>query len=356
MTIYQNTFDGTDGAAATISSLGSSGDAPSLVSKAGAATWTYAVIGKYSGATGLRFLDPGAATDKGYTRFTIAATAQMRGRVYFTLNSLPSTAQNLVVILDTAAAQQFAFGLLGGNVLRAVNAAGASLGSSSPALTAETRYRLEWQWKVGTTTTDGQLAAQLYVGASTTALWTYSATNVNVGTVNSMYVWLGDNNSTHPSDFTYDNFYLDDAAQTPAVGAYSGPVTATLTAGPIVSNAGGFTKLGTAVDTAAGLADSDDTTGIQSPTAPVNAVTFLELPGLLAAGAPSFTVRASKLDTSTTGTLKAQLCYPDGTAAAAEQTFTLTTAAADYTYSLTTAEANALTTRANLQLKVTANA
>lgn len=356
MTQYSNAFEGQAiGTTLTTANSGGvgNGTAFNLVQTGGAPSLTYSPVGKVHGTRGVRAIL--TASDKFYLRTDLAtAAAQLSGRFYFTLNSLPGVAQNLMYVADGASAQKFALGILSGSVFRVVNAAGATLGQTPAALTAGVAYRVEYQWKKGTSTTDGQMAVQLYVGDQTTAYWTYSATNVNVGVSDANSHYLGDG-SNHVLDLTLDSFLLDDATQTP-LGPLVATAAASLVPTYVASNAGGFTLYGTPPDGPTGLADTDDATGMRSGDSPASATLLLGLGGTLAAGNASIVVRLSKADNTTVGTVKVGLLNAAGTLIAAEQTFTVTTTPTDYTYALTTAENNALTTRSGLQLRIIASA
>jgi len=357
MTQYTQTAEGgTAGAGVSVANSGGAGDtAFSLVSLAGAATWTYSATGKAHGSLGYRFQDPGASTDKGYARTTMTAgTNQLADRTYFTLNTLPTTAQDMVIFYDTTtSAKLFSVGMLSGGIIRCSNSAGATLSQFGTALTAGTVYRVESQWKKGTTTTDGQLAVQLYAGDSTTALWTYSAVNISVGTTQAQYKWLGDNNGTHATDITYDSILLDDATQT-ALGPYIATATASVTPTSVVTGTG-WTAVG-AADIPTALADASDTTYALSADSPAASTLIVQTSGNLGTGSIVVTPRMSKRDTTTVGTARVTLLNSAGTAVAAEQTYTLSTTPTDYPYSLTSAENNALTSRSGLQWRIIATA
>ena len=357
MTQYTQTAEGgTAGTAVTVgNSGGASGQAFSLVSLAGTATATYSATGKSHGGLGYRIQNAGTATDKIYLRTTLpAGVDQFAERTYFTLNSLPNTAQNLIIFYDTSTSTQLcAIGLLANNTLRSISASGATLGTYATALTAGTLYRVETQWRKGTTTTDGQFAVQLFAGDSTTALWTYSATNVNVGTTQFQIKWIAEGSFSRPLDATFDSILIDDATQT-AVGPFSAAPTATITPTSVVSGTG-WTAVG-AADIPTALADASDTTYALSPDSPAASTLIVQTSGTLNTGSVIVTPRMSKRDTTTTATAKVTLLNSAGTAVAAEQTYTLTTTATDYPYSLTTAENNALTVRSGLQWRVIATA
>ena len=355
MTQYTQTAEGgTDGTAiSTANSGGASGTAFGLVSKAGVATLNYSTVGKAHGTLGYRAVSTGATTDKFYLRTDFAGSDQFADRTYFTLNALPSQAQDLISYVDTAAAHLFQISLLGGNTIRVANAVGTTLGSYATVLTAGTLYRVETQWRKGTTTTDGQVAAQLFAGDSTTALWTYSATNVNVGITQLKYKWLGDNTAPRTLDATFDSLLLDDATQT-AVGPYIATATASVVPTSVVSGTG-WTAVG-AADIPTALADASDATYALSSDTPVNLTFITQTNANLNTGSVILTPRMCKRDATTVATAKVTLLNSAGTPVAAEQTYTLTTTFTDYPYSLTSAENNALTNRAGLQFRVIVNA
>jgi hypothetical protein len=358
MTQYTQTAEGgVAGSAVTVgNSGGTSGTAFSLVSIGGAATATYSATGKGHGSLGYRIQSPGASTDKVYLKTTLATPVDFfSDRTYFTLNTVPTTAQDMVVFYDTGgtALKLFSFGMLSGGVLRVSNAAGATLSQFAGPLTAGTLYRVESQWHKGTGTTDGQVAVQLYAGDSNTALWTYSATNINAGTTQFLVKWLGDGGANHATDITFDDILLDDSTQT-AVGPWTAAPTSAVTPTSVVSGTG-WTAAG-AVDIPTALSDASDSSYALSPDSPASSTLIVQTNGALTGGAITVTPRMSKRDTSTVATVKVTLLNSTGTAVAAEQTYTLTTAPTDYPYNLTSAENNALTVRSGLQWRIIATA
>jgi hypothetical protein len=136
-------------------------------------------------------------------------------RIYFTLNSLPSVAQDMV-ILTSASGQGFKIQITSANTFRLTNRVGATLGTYGTTLTAGTVYRAEVQVKKGTGTGDGQGAAQLYAGDSTSSLFTYGpVTNIDVGTTDWSQFQLGENISGRTINVTFDDILLDNTIQTP---------------------------------------------------------------------------------------------------------------------------------------------
>lgn len=357
MTQYlQSAEGGTAGSNVTVgNSGGTSGQPFSLVQIGGTTTATYSATGKAHGNLGYRIQDPGTATDRCYLRTTLPAPVDFfSDRTYFTLNALPSVAQNLVQFLGSdGSSNQCGLGLLSNNTIRAYSAAGATLGSYTTALTAGTLYRVETQWRKGTGTTDGQLAVQLYAGDGTTALWTYNATNINVGTLQFGVKWLGSGGFSQPLDVTFDDILLDDASQTP-LGPYAAAPTTSIVPTSLVSGTG-WAVVG-AADIPTALADASDTTYAVSPDAPVNSALIVQSSGNLVAGSLTVTPRMAKRDTSSTATAKVTLLNSAGTPVAAEQTYTLTTTPTDYPYVLSSGEATALTNRSGLQWRVIASA
>jgi len=356
MTQYTQTAEGgTDGTAiSTANSGGASGTAFGLVSKAGVATLNYSTVGKAHGTLGYRAVSTGATTDKFYLRTDFTGSDIFADRTYFTLNALPSQAQDLISYYDTASAHLFQISLSAANVIRIAGATGTTLGTAGPTLTAGTLYRIETQWRKGTTTTDGQIAAQLFAGDSTTALWSVAPlTNVNVGITQLKYKYLGDNTAPRTLDATFDSLLLDDATQT-AVGPYIAAATASVTPTSVVSGTG-WTAVG-AADIPTALADASDTTYALSSDTPVNLTFITQTNANLNTGSVILTPRMCKRDATTVATAKVTLLNSAGTPVAAEQTYTLTTTFTDYPYSLTSAENNALTNRAGLQFRVIVNA
>ena len=356
MTQYTQTAEGgTDATAITVgNSGGASGTAFGLVSKTGAATLNFSTVGKAHGTLGYRAVSTGGTTDKFSLRTDFTGSDIFADRTYFTLNALPSQAQDLVSYFDAASAHLFQISLTAGNLIRAANATGATLGTNGPALTAGTLYRVEAQWRKGTTTTDGQVAVQLFAGDSTTALWTVGPlTNVNVGITQLKYKYLGDNTAPRTLDATFDSLLLDDATQT-AVGPYIAVATASVAPTSVVSGTG-WTAVG-AADIPTALANASDATYALSADSPAASTLIVGTNGNLGTGSIVVTPRMSKRDTTTVGTAKVTLLNSAGTPVAAEQTYTLTTTPTDYPYSLTSAENNALTSRSGLQWRIIATA
>ncbi len=354
MTQYTHTAEGgTDGAAVTVgNSGGGSGDPFGLVQIAGAGSVTYSSVGKAHGNLGYRLTGTGAAADRVYVRTVITSTSQASVRLYFTLNTLPSKAQNLFVLTD-GTSQLMGVGLLAGNTMRVIDAAGASLGTYATVLSTNTLYRLEFSWKKGTSTTDGQIAAKVFLGDATTEVFSYAATNVNAGTVNAQHLNNGVTTGSAIIDMTLDTILVDDAQQT-FLGPNVVAPTAAVVPAAVVSGTGWTAVGGSDIPTA--LADGLDSSYALSPDTPVNSTLIVQSAGNLTSGNVVVTPRMSKRDTSTVATAKVTLLNSAGTAVAAEQTYTLTTSPTTYTYSLTSAENTALTSRSAPQWRIIANA
>lgn len=356
MTQYTHTAEGgTDGGAVTAgNSGGASGNAFTLVQLAGAASATYSTVGKAHGSLGYRVQSLGGSTDRFYLQTNVGGTGLFSGRIYFTLNALPSQAQNVFRLTGSSgSANLMAVGLLAGNTMRVIDAAGATLGSYATALTAGASYRLEYAWAKGTGTTDGQIAAKLFAGESQTPLYSYASTSVNAGTVNPTQMYIGAYTSANVLDMTVDTILYDDSVQT-FLGPLAVPPTNAVVPSTVISGTG-WTAVG-ASDIPAALADGLDSSYAQSPDSPTNSTLIVSTSGNLADGNVVVTPRMSKRDSTTTATAVVTLLDSNGNPVAAAQTYTLTTSPKDYPYSLSSAENAALTNRSGLQWRIVASA
>lgn len=188
-------------------------DAFTAVTIAGAAAITHDGGGFYravsvSGADAWRFYHEIAGADAWSVRF------------YFTLDDLPSQAQEIFKWINTSFGGTGGYGLDATNNFNVRSATGAVLETFGTALSADTEYRLEAGIVKGTGTGDGRLRAQLFLGESTTPLYSYDHSDINAGTVATLRGQWGDNTAARVSNFTFRNLLLDNAASSNPLGPY----------------------------------------------------------------------------------------------------------------------------------------
>lgn len=274
MAVIQNNAEGGTAEGLTVTTANSgglSGDAFNTIT----GPLQFSATGKGHGTYGLRVVVGATSTAwRAYHSFT--ATATLSGRLYFTLNTLPSAIRTLWAAIEgTGFSANMKWGVDATNKFFVQSAAGSVLATSAAALAAATLYRVEWQTAPGTTTTDGTIILKLFAGEdNATPLLTYSAANINAGAGKTVVRGsLGNNDPVTNLDVTYDDIKYDTGqlAFLGPVGANAAPTIAFTTPNVYVT-AGTNTITGT-------LADSDGTvktavlsvvSGPDSPTVTTN--------------------------------------------------------------------------------------
>lgn len=218
--IRQNTAEGgTNGVTVSVAnSGGASGDAFSQVTITGSAMTYFSNNTASHGSLSYRITGGSGDTGKLYIGNTASSEGTMRG--YFRLNTLPSNAQTLYNIQNTAFASMANINITSGNLLTVTDSAGTILFTSSQAVTAATWYRVELQVIAGATATTGTVNFQYYVGDSTTAEETSSTNTANTTTVNAYRAQLGKINSGSTLDANFDSFAYAHSTSVP-IGPYS---------------------------------------------------------------------------------------------------------------------------------------
>lgn len=234
MTLRTNTAEGgTAGATVTTANSGSgSGSAFDTVSVSATApsVFQFSTAQAMHGTKSYRQVCE-AGTSVFY-RHGGASAASMACRAYIRFVSVPATAGEFLHIRDTAGA---IVASIATNTTQKLTVRGKSATLQDNWFTPSLNvwYRLELRATKGTGTTDGTVAAAVYLGDDTAAQVTYSATNVDAGTVNLGTACYGKASSSGASEFFLDDMAVDDGRtsfigpavnQPPTVGMGS-PVT-----------------------------------------------------------------------------------------------------------------------------------
>ncbi len=219
MALKQNTAEGgTNGVIPTTANTGgSSGDAFGQITTVGVPTYTFANNVASHGTLSYRVVGIAADTAKFYLYNTGSSSGALRIYIYF--NVLPSASQSLLAFQNTTFTQVASVGINSSNKLIVQDSA-ATLYTAANAVVANTWYRLELQASSGTTTTDGVVNFQYYVGDGTTVQGSSASTTANTGTTNLIRGYFGKLNSTPTLDANFDSFGYDDTTITP-LGPYS---------------------------------------------------------------------------------------------------------------------------------------
>jgi hypothetical protein len=265
-------------------------------------------------------------------------------RCYLYVGTMPSAATDIICIRNAGNATKITLDNSG--VMRVLDNASATKDTWT-AISTGTWYRIELLAIKGTGTTDGTIKGAYYVGDSLTATDSYSATNVNTGTVNLTGVRWG-----HVTNTTTSTLYWDAcSAKTSAV--YLGPWPATKSR-PILtdSNPGVWTISGgsTAHEV---TADDSDSTLIQSPDTPVDDKITFRMFTLQEDGTIVITVRAKANQASPVGVLTTTL--KQDTTTIASWNDNMTASWANYTHTLTPSEMANVTDRNSLFVELNAD-
>lgn len=238
MTLRQNTFEGTaSGTTLTAANSSSGGNAFDLVSTSGTVTGVFSNAQAMHGTQSLYV--SGASGSTFFPRYAGWSTTQAAARVYFRLNAINASAQNIAEFRDTAGATIGALGFAtDGRTPQIKPKSGSS--TNLTIFNAGVWYRIEMEIAKGTGTTDGTLRCRIYLGDDTTPISgsSYAVTNVDTGTVNVGTFVAGKTTSGATLDA-----YLDDMA------ANDGTLTAI---GPVATNVAPSASAGAAQVVAAG--------------------------------------------------------------------------------------------------------
>lgn len=233
MTTYTNTAEGgTNGTAVSAAnSGGGSGDAFAT----NPVGMTFSSTYKAHGTLGYLVDTTGSAAAFG-TYHTITAAAQVSGRLYINLVTLPGAIIPLFCAADTAGKNTcWSLSVDTDNKLRVRGRSGTLLKQFATALTANTWYRIEFETDIGTDTSTGKLNVRYYALDGTTPAETaYTATGLDLrGAAGASYarLHLGDNSATtYAIKAGYDDLKYVTGTMT-AVGPV-GNSAPTVTAGP----------------------------------------------------------------------------------------------------------------------------
>lgn len=252
--------------------------------------------------------------------------------------------------------------LTAANKLKLNTKGGTTQWTSTTTLTPGSWYRIGYRITPGTTATNGAIEGALFAGLSTTPLETFSVTSIDLGATNAVtQVHFGKINSVDFAGtlrFNWARIGMGADATTLFAPPPLNP-TSPVFPNSVLANPGGWTKQGSASSIAASLADSDDTTFIQS--AGVAAGEEIVLPvNPLSGGDITCFGRYRRAPGETSGTLTIELrqgttlikALVPGTTAGVPAA---TTTWQNFSYTLTSSEAAAVTDRAALRYRVVAN-
>lgn len=232
MTTFTNNAEGTNGTAVT---TGNSGTAPNTawgtvnkVTGAGTPVINYSTAQSAHGTSSLLIQGP-TTTDVAQVITPTSSTANGALRFYLRLNSLPSLAQDIGTIRNSAAVMA-KIQLTATNKLRIADA-GATTHDSVAALSAGTWYRVEVQLTPGASITTGRIQHAYYLLDNTSPIDTAwdSGTTLNLGTTNIDNYRFGKiSNAAGTLDAWFDDFAWSNTSTT-LLGPVPSPPTAAFT-------------------------------------------------------------------------------------------------------------------------------
>lgn len=302
MTLKRFTAEGQpNGTALSLSnSATGSGSALGVVSKAGAGTHVYSSGYAAHGSQSI-LVTCTAAADTSIVGFSGMSANSLAGQFYLYITALPtlSTIELAQIRFSGGSATKLLLSATS-KQLQVTDAAGGQIKAFGTALAVNTLYRVNLRATIGTTTTDGTIAAAYYLGDSTTPVETaYTGTGVNAGTaVLTDFRW---GKLTGAGDLVayFDDMAADDGATAfiPSVSATPANVapTVTVTASKTSGIEGGETITFTLV-----ASDTDGTIASTALTASTGTLTALgggkwtwQAPATLNGGTYTFTGTAT---------------------------------------------------------------
>lgn len=236
---YQHNFEsGTAGASMSTTLLSKPGKSLDTLTLGTGSTATISNAQKMHGSNSMLFsYAASVSTWMAYTLYPEAATRRFAARAYWYADTLSSSDQ--VFSFWNASGSVVTLGLDASLHFKATDAAGTVIHTSSATASAGTWYRVEAAVQPGTSTTTGVLDYAVYVGDSTTAIWSGTDSAANLGTVALNAIRFGRGTSTYAAA----NRWYDDIAVVPMssglIGASAKSLLGTTTANGQVTVTGG---------------------------------------------------------------------------------------------------------------------
>lgn len=184
---FQNNADaGTSGTAVTIgNSGGASGDPWQNVSTGTGNTITFDSTAAHGGLSYKVVTGTTANSFLQATGLTVSTNTRMVTDFAFRMGALPTTqVWQFARFTNSAGASLATLGMAAsGGIMQVINAAAVvQTASNSPALSANTWYRVVFACTPGTTTSNGTIELAIYLLGSRTPIWTWSSSAQNAGT------------------------------------------------------------------------------------------------------------------------------------------------------------------------------
>lgn len=338
-TISNTAEGGTNGTTVTTgNSGGGSGTACSTVTVGATATLQFSNVSPAPLKGSMSFYMAHASSEQTVMWWALATTSRTVLRTYWRFTGAVSAQDSLLSIRHSS-----------GNMVTLVrettdkliiqNAAGANITASrsTNALVAGTTYRIEVEVNKGTGTNNGLLGYAYYVGDSSTAEFSWTASNVNAGTADVSHVRLGRNTAVaSAATYWYDDMQAQDLASgwigpsstAATVDAVAAAVTA---ASPVPGVAGGAVVGAVAATVAASAPVPDMSAGclVQAVPAAVSVAAPAPTVGggaTLGAVAATVSVAAPSPEVSTSGGVTVQAVPAPVTAQAMEPSVAVGTA------------------------------
>jgi len=223
--------------------------------------------------------------------------------------------------------------------------------TSTTTIAADTWYRLEVTLTCGATTSTGSVKLGLYLGDSTTALETYTATDLNTGAgLNLLYAYVG-KFGTAAATPDFDSMgYVEPA--TDLIGRYTPGAASLVRPLSVLSNTGGISVGGTGASTLTQALSTSDASYLVNPDSASNESVTFRLPPL--------TVGTSVIETPRWGLWPGSASVPmrvevlQGAAVVCSDDFTVTSETpASVSVTLSAPEVAAITDWTDLSMRIT---
>lgn len=283
------------------------------------------------------------------------ATSQVAGKFYVTPKATPVSYLTVFSFVDTAYSGASVIQLDTSGKLVVLNRTAGKLFTSTDVLANDARYRVEFQFDVGSTTSNGTFNVQYFLGESSTAIGTLTNTATNTGSGTQISRMQVGNYETTSPNVIIDGLKYVSGSMVP-VGPAGAPPAAVVNVVAVTANPDSWTLVGSASTEALALSDADTTTYVESPDNPVASPDTFRLGRLTAA--PGYVNGLVQAD-STAQTIKVELLQ-GATVRASTAAAALTTGWASYELTLTGTEQSNIATSgdgsvADLDVRFTAN-
>lgn len=353
MTVFQQSYEGTNGSAITITSAPSGDTNFAAVTTAAGGAQTFDNTRAAHGTLSRKIVGSTSGGVFGSWN-TGTKTIRWRKSIY-----LPTATANIatdvwLMAFYVTGTKIFELHITGARKFRYTDIGGsATQFSSANAIAMDTWIRVEVEAQIGSGSADGTVRFAYFAGDSTTPIETESLiTNRNLGGTAPTNVTDGQSNQPTVAYTWWEDDLIVDSGGTGFIGPVA-VVSSTIYPTSVQDNTGVWTNQGGAADIPTAMSDGSNATYIQSVDTPTTANTItMKLGGTLDLGAVQVTFTA---DTDSTTTRKAKIQLLQGTSTVISQTADQTmvqNTPTDFNLTLTGPENASITDRSNLYVRL----